>query len=334
MLYFVSDIKNNKIFKQDIFFLFLILLSVLVFYIANPNENLESRSLNEAFPYTLSILSVVFFARKLEKKTLQYLFYFIIFEIVIGVIEYIIGVPYLVQPENLGETEFGQVDLMYFNRVYGLSPNVSVFALKILCSLIFLFLLNIKKKFYVYLILILLGLFVSFNRTSIICGVLFIGLYLMFVYSRVNLLRKIGFFSLSVIIGMIIFYNLDLIEYQFFRGKDDVDLSGRDFIFTYFLDFIESNFLLGNAFHKVWLEIGGVLYHAHNSYLQTFANMGIIFSSLFILYFCTFINKRNIIYLIPILVYSTFQYGILWGISFLDIVFFYLLFNLNNLTNE
>jgi hypothetical protein len=38
------------------------------------------------------------------------------------------------------------------------------------------------------------------------------------------------------------------------------------------------------------------------------------------------ITKKNAIFVLLIIVYSLFQYGIFWGISLLDIIFFQILF--------
>jgi O-antigen ligase len=76
------------------------------------------------------------------------------------------------------------------------------------------------------------------------------------------------------------------------------------------------------------------LIHAHNSFLQLLASNGIIISFLFlgILFFIW--TKKNLLLLIPILLYSCFQYGIFWGFSLLDVFFFSILITNTNLLDE
>lgn len=172
---------------------------------------------------------------------------------------------------------------------------------------------------------------ITFNRTSIVSTLVF-GLILY--YPK---LKKINFkqFLLStvvVITGGIVFYrNLNTILFQFFAGEGEVDLSGRDMVFPAFLNFIENNLLFGNFVDKVWMELSpGRIYHAHNSFLETMASLGIILSVLFFIYLYKIIPKKSLLYIIPIFVYSMFQYGIFWGVSYLDIVFFSFIYYFHN----
>ena len=65
--------------------------------------------------------------------------------------------------------------------------------------------------------------------------------------------------------------------------------------------------------------------HAHNSFLQVIANNGILLGGFLIVLTLAKLNKKNIVYIVPLLVYSLTQYGIFWGTSLTDVVFFALL---------
>src|SRR5690606_6981383 len=82
----------------------------------------------------------------------------------------------------------------------------------------------------------------------------------------------------------------------------------------------------GNGSYKLWMNINGELFHGHNSFLQTFASHGIVIGLVFVYFVFRNMNRYNYYYLIPILTLSMFQYVIFWGVSFMDLMFFYFLF--------
>ena len=55
------------------------------------------------------------------------------------------------------------------------------------------------------------------------------------------------------------------------------------------------------------------------------ANNGIIISIFYFLLIIKNINRSNLIPVAALLVYSTAQYGVFWGISLMDIILFYFL---------
>ena len=59
----------------------------------------------------------------------------------------------------------------------------------------------------------------------------------------------------------------------------------------------------------------------------------IAYSLLFFTLIFINITKKNWIYIFILFVYSTFQYGIFWGISLTDILFFFFLFNSKKVTS-
>src|SRR5690606_14288564 len=109
---------------------------------------------------------------------------------------------------------------------------------------------------------------------------------------------------------------------NFSKGEGQVDMSSRDYIFSEFWKVFLDNPIVGNSGAKVWLEVGGLNYHAHNSYLELLASNGVVVTLLFLVgVYLAFISGRFIVAL-PFLVYSIAQYGLFWGISFNDVVFF------------
>lgn len=324
--------NRRGLVKKDLFFIFFIVLSFLIYFVGKPYAiSDDSKSLNDYVPYSVFIIATIGFSNLVHREVIKYLLFFILLETVIGVVQYIIGVPYFIKPISTGMQEFGESELLYYNKVYGFSPVTSIFALKIFVGFLLLHFYKLPFKLGIMLYFVLcMGLIATFNRTAILSSMFFVAILVFINIKNYNINVKI--LALFALIGIvfIIINNFDYIENQFFRGKD-MDLSGRDFVFPYYLGFIAEHPFFGNYFTKHWVDFGGGrVYHAHNSYLQTFANMGLIIGILLFLLFISKINKKNYLYIIPILLYSSFQYGILWGVSFLDILFFAFLFNFNN----
>ncbi len=329
-VFLLLDIKNRNLYKQDFLLFIFVLLTSIVYFVTSPISNVASRSANDFIPYTIFLLTTVFFSRHLNNRVMIFILYIICFETLIGIIEYfVLKQAYIIKPSVTGETEFGESQLLYYNRVYGLSQAVSIFAYKVLIGVILMFYLKIRKYKFLILALLFVGLYITFNRTAIVGSIIFLGIYGIGHLQKVKLSYKIILAILLITLTYYIGVNTDAIMNQLLRGKEG-DLSGRDMIFPYFFEFIKNNLLLGNNTHKMWGNEGDFIYHAHNSYLQSLANLGIIFFIVLWIYILSFLKKNNIIYLLPILIYSSFQYGILWGVSFMDIIFFYILFNSKN----
>ena len=88
-------------------------------------------------------------------------------------------------------------------------------------------------------------------------------------------------------------------------------------------------FWFGNMSVKLWYNHEGTLFHAHNSFVETLASNGIFIFLLYMFFVLKNLNRYNAKFVMPILVLSVLQYGIFWGISFLDIVFQYFLLRVN-----
>ena len=312
--------------KSDLLYILFIGISFLIYFIGKPfATSASSKSLNDLIPYSIFIIATINFSKFLNKEIIRIIFYIILFETIIGILQYLMGVRYFIEPITSNSQELGDSDYLYYNKVYGLSTVTSIFALKIFIGILLTHYLCFKgKKRSLFYTILMFGLIVTFNRTAIVASIIFVLIIIFTQIKQGN--QKLKILTLfGSIISLIFIYNyFDVIENQFFRGRE-VDLSGRDKVFPYYIDFIANYPFFGNYFTKLWVEItSGRIYHAHSSYLQTLSNMGLPIGIAIFTYIFSKISKLNYMFIIPMLIYSAFQYGILWGVSFMDIIFFYI----------
>lgn len=114
-------------------------------------------------------------------------------------------------------------------------------------------------------------------------------------------------------------------------GVNKINMAGRNRIWNDFFEFGKNNLIFGN-FGKKYLLNGKT--HAHNSYLEMFASFGLIMILFFISIFIFKINTKNFYIIIPLFMLGFGQYFIFWGISFFDIIFYYLIFFNRRVLNE
>ncbi len=230
-------------------------------------------------------------------------------------------------------TEFGDSDLQYYNKPLGLSYNSSIAAAKMFLSLMLIDLLTLKRTFKIIIqIGFAAAIFLTFNRTVFLSVMVYIVLSTLHTVFwkkltavRWNLLIAAGFTTVFIA-GYLVVDNLDVIVGQLTRSRGSFEFSGRDKIWTYFIDFIRENPFFGNNGEKLYFG----RYHAHNSFIQLIATNGILISLLYFYIIFRNVRYNNLILVLSILTYSFFQYGIFWGISVMDIYFFFFLFKLKN----
>jgi hypothetical protein len=318
----ISFLKVEHILGALLLFLSAI-LSVVVFLLVDPVvENFE-KSLLGAFPHVLLILVSLFIGLVFRKQDLIIVLVLVFVEIALGAAEYIAGTHSFFAIDFKGQTQVGDTDLLYYNRVFGLSVNSSAYAFKVLVGFVILMAIKSELSRRVLLLCIavlVVGFVTSFNRTAIVA----VGIGFLVLYCNNWRVLLASFTSGCVVC---VYYLSSLID-NFNRGKDGVDLSGRDYIFNEFLTLLMQRPFLGNATRKVWLQIDGNLYHAHNSYLEFMASNGIFISLLFFTGYYLLVLRGRLLIALPLLVYSVFQYGLLWGLVFHDVVFFGLMFYL------
>lgn len=327
---FIYILNNDlKISQKELLFFLLILgcslaaIGLSIFY-AQPLDA-TSGSVTNWFPYLPMIMVSAIIAKSCSERVMKLIIVFILIEVFVGILEYLVGVRSFFVTSYGGVTEFGSTDYFYYNRVFGLSENSSAFAIKCLFAfcLIRLFQNNINRLFFLISIgVISLGFLITFNRTVIVAL-----LFAVFIFYGKKFYRSIWMFVFIGFSLILFVYNFDYIREQFFRGKDGFDPSGRWNIFSAFFEFIAENTLFGNMGIKHWVMLGDRMFHAHNSYIEFLASNGIIISIFFLLSLLVVINKKSIVIVAPLLLLSVFQYGIFWGASFYDVVFFYVIFH-------
>lgn len=314
--------NKNELIGYLILFLASIFIMFFNIFLGPVIGNIKEGSLLGDIPYILLIPLAFLVGKFLNEKDLRILKYLIAFEVIVGVFEYISGVPTFFK-NNTPITELADSDILYQRRVFGFSPNSSTLAAKII-YLTVIVMMSVKKfkkisiENYGFILLILIGLLVTFNRTAIIS--IFLSLLILFGMNLRNLIL------LTTPVILIVFVKWSAISEQLTRGRGSVDLSGRDQIFAYFYNFFSENLLLGNVGTKLWWNSAGFVWHSHNSFLEFLASNGFIASLIFALGMFYLFGKRIIITL-PILIFSCFQYGFLWGLSFYDIIFSAVIYN-------
>ena len=106
-----------------------------------------------------------------------------------------------------------------------------------------------------------------------------------------------------------------------------INTSGRTLIWANFFQFIEEHLWFGNGSDKLYFREKDIvtgeekLVHAHNSFLELIATHGLLLSALFIGILLVLWRKKNLIFIMTLLFFSLFQYGVFWGISILDVIF-------------
>lgn len=285
--------------------------------------------LMDAFPVftllPLCILAGVF----LRPSDAKWLIHFIAIESVVSLIEYGMGVPSIVPGVELPEIDPEQADLWYYRRVFGLSINSSVLALKVFTALLLMDYFRMKSMWFkFYRLLFFAAIFVTFNRTVILTvGIYFIGQQIQSWYvikapPRQQMAKMFGLLMVLVAAAIGVYYFSDELLAQFTRKKG-VDLSGRDHIWPFFWDYILNDIMFGNGGMKVFDPMGR---HAHNSFLQNWASHGGIVTFMLVWLILRNIRFKNFWLIAAILIYSSTQYGIFWGISLLDIAMYAFLF--------
>ncbi|MFW1953181.1 hypothetical protein [Acinetobacter beijerinckii] len=319
--------KEVVFLKREIFAYVVMLISAIfvtylnMFYGAII-PNVQENSILGNIPYIILLPVAFLIGKYLTFKDLKLIQYFILVEIIIGCLEYYHGVPTFFV-NNTPIAELADTDILYQKRVFGFSSNSSNLAAKIIYfSIITMMQIKIKKRIdkesLFFVLFIILGLFVTFNRTAIISIVLS-SVFLFGISLR-------GVFLISIPFLGGVFYKWDSIFEQLTRGRGTIDLSGRDQIFSFFYNFWSENVLLGNFGTKLWWNNVGYVWHAHNSYLEFLASNGILFTLIFLFAFLV-LFRRGLSIVIPILIFSLSQYGFLWGLSFYDVVFSAIVYN-------
>jgi len=322
---FFKDLTNKKVkvSPASIIVFLILLLSGVNFIVNEPNEIYTP----SFFPQFILLPLTVFIATQFTKKDARVLSFLVAFEVGVAILEYFAGVSTFL-PGLKNYEVFSDSELMYFHRPLGLSVNSSILAVKCLLALLLIDFFNryhtlIDKVLWLVL---LVGVYLTFGRTVFLSLLVFFGFKILYWY-RSRKSAVTWFYAIAGAIIVLVFAvdflieNQEVIVNQLTRNTQKVDLSGREKVWPFYIEFIKENVWFGNGSYKIWFG----LYHAHNSFLQIIATNGILISSLYFGLILYYINHKNLIYILTILVYSIFQYAIFWGVSITDIVFLFFL---------
>lgn len=291
---------------------------------------------NIEIPYVWLLPLVFIVAYTLNIKDITWLIALATIEALVGLYEYSIGVNTILP--WVTSREIGESVYMYYNKVKGLSDGSATYTIKLLIALVLLEkyrCLFCKWCFNLLNMILLVAIIMCFSRTVLVCALLFKiviilrGYYIKWQQVRTNqkiiLFASFGFILLFFLFACSLIWE-DFI-FQFSRGSNTLDLSGRDHIWEFYTNFIKNNLFFGNGSFRL-LNIDGK--HAHNSYLQIVANNGLLLSLLFV--FTTFFNikKRDYVYVFPLLILAFAQYALFWGFSYADVILAFFIFNQNS----
>lgn len=320
-------LKSEQMSLALLFFMSVLSIINNYIYIINVGET-------PSLPYIPAIVISFFLVKFINHDMLKIVLIFIFIELMFAGYEYSLGVSSIFK-NNPNYFEFSR-EALYYRKVSGLSGSSSVLSYKFLVGLFIVRLLNVGNALKLLLYFMLsCGIIFSFNRTVVLTGVMFF--IIVFVSYLVSKKKEIiSLFSLLYLIFIVsAFFIPKIINYlivQFSRGdvSHGVDLSSRTYIWNKYLDIISSNFFFGTGSYKEFVTISVKGYynhpfHAHNSILMMLSSHGLIISLLLLVFVLINVNRENFIYIFLFFVYSMTQYGIFWGVSFLDVFFLFFL---------
>ncbi|MGB0390644.1 MAG: O-antigen ligase family protein [Salibacteraceae bacterium] len=325
--YTIGFVKGKELISVNAIIIGLIIVFSVVNAIVNTPDRLHTVS---AFPYHVLLLPTVVIAYFLNKNDLKILIGWIFFESIIAVIENVLGISTVFFWSPKFEV-YNNPDLLYFSRPFGFSSNSSILAFKVLLGILLIHHQQLKGTYYK----IVEGLFIlvvifTFGRTVILALLFFYAFKQLYFFQKSRkkkieewfFLFGLGTLMLLGILVLAVAFQ-DTIIGQFTRDTGSIELSGRDKIWAFYKSFISESPFLGNGSLKLMFG----KYHAHNSFLQLISSNGWVISSLFIFLIIKNLRLTNVLYIATILMYSLAQYGVFWGISLVDILFYYFLLN-------
>lgn len=321
--FFFGGFNSNFYFIAIFIFVSLFVSICSVFF-----SNGDFSYYNNFIPLQISLLFSLIIATTITRQIAYYLVVFVLIECLAGCLQILFGVKTFFPFVSVALPEIGDGSgLLYYMRVYGFSENSSGFAgnVIIMVTLFSLFFFEQSRKIkIVFFSISFLGLLVCFSRS----GLLAYALLVLVVFSKDFKIKDLQFLLPLLFLTLIAaFFLVDWssVFTQFSRGRETVELSGRDLIWSYYFQQISYHPIFGNLSLRNFLFIPPYgLMHAHNSYIMVLYIFGILplfFIMLPILYLA--LRRMNVfILLIALLTYSLAQYFLFWGASLADIVFF------------
>lgn len=274
-----------------------------------------SSSLSLFIPYLSLLIASYLIGNSLNVRVIRYIILLTIFESLVTCWQFSTGRTGFWY--NSYQLNTAHADLLYFTRPNGLSGNSSIVAQKVLISTWALLRGLSFGKVTNFSFIVILGIagVVLFNRT-VILTILF-GL----IISKEILSPRLKLYGFMLSLPFAVKYGGDIFR-QLFRGSDTVQLESfsRFRIYRDGWNFILENPVLGNNSVKYFYLEGGRQFHLHNSYLEVLASNGIVIGGL--CFMLLFLVRKNP-FVLPVVIYSVFQFGAFWGLSFFDVILFY-----------
>ncbi|UTW67315.1 hypothetical protein KFE94_04155 [bacterium SCSIO 12643] len=285
--------------------------------------------MKDVFPYFILLIPTYVIAVSFKRNDARVLVSLIAVEAIVVILERVAGISTF-DRSLPGYMVFNGGELAYFQRPLGLSESSSLIASKLLIAWLFIDYFRLKEWFFALVkILIGVAILITFNRSVIMSlGVYWVlrnaSHFMKMRYTVDNAIKgTIG--TVVVIVGVVVGLVLkgESILNQFTRNQGTVELTGREYIWLDFFEFIKEHLLFGNNSIKLWLDS----YHAHNSYLELIATNGIFISALYFAFIYRNVRWSNGLYILPILIFGLTQYAFFWGVSIVDIVLWVILFD-------
>jgi len=339
-----NKLKINANLKVIFLIIFFTLINRLIFIDNHIFVGEKESILSFIIPGSIFLLATYYVAQYLSRKDINILLFLITFEAIVVIIEFKLGITtFFTGLDRYKEISATNELLLYFFRPMGLSENSSIAAGKIFLGLLLLHYnknyLGKYTKFTIFVILII-ALIMTFNRTALVAtGLFYMMLLLKFYFASSNKERIARHLFYKFIVALFVavamaycyIYLFDDILLQFERGGNADILTGRGAIWHSFFLFIQDHFIFGNGSYKIYLPFfhgGWTFAHAHNSYLEVLAMHGIAIALIYAYLILRNINRYNLVYVLPMFVFSLTQYFIGWNISLQDIILFYFLIHI------
>jgi len=376
-----SNLRQGKIaprWRMALVLLAAIMLLSLLNKILNGHEILCLKDYYASF----YLVPVTFFVGKFVTRHAVFRFVLILIciEVLVGIVEYFFNLRSFMGCNNV----ITDKSLLYNSRIFGLSSNSSVLAIKIMVGFVLIDYTEWARKCsYPVRFMLFIGLILTFNRTVLVALAVYWALLLVkLLFCLIGQRKKVNFkrnlplqvalFSLLLmaVLGPAISYQftrggkeMDSLDTRLYRNQTalscaemhapelqtpqeaknkhveklmgnlgSVELSGRKLIWYNFLHNIVEKPLFGNGSDKLYFRSWQprkqqfALIHAHNSFLELLATNGIVIFALYMLLYVLLLNRYNWLPLIAFGIYSLGQYGIFWGMSFLDVFLVVFLF--------
>jgi hypothetical protein len=252
-------------------------------------------------------------------------------EVLVGAFEYATGTVALTagQAARAGQDLSLDSELLYDLRVFGLSANSSLLAEKVFISLaLILAVPGLFRSRRWPLALLAAGLFLSFNRTAILCTALLSLLYVLSGQLRPGRMLLLALLIGAGALAAVQFW--DELLLQVTRGSID-ELSYSELSRLYFwersFEVVSANPLFGNGSLTFRIDdpVTGIPQHAHNSLAMLLATHGLIAPAFLLAYVVLRIGGHNWRPLLGFAAFSMTQYFVFWNLSVPDLVMFWLL---------